>query len=115
ARRHRRRRTAPQTPEPAISQPPPTRLPAARTHEPFRPTKPLQIIHAVSVGAEPRTQLTQRPRVITARQRHRNHRRRTYRQSGPLKWIPPSCLKLRERLLQLHHRSEEVAELFDAL
>ena len=49
---------------PAVRQPPPARITAVRAGEPARPAQPLQVVQAVLISAEPRQELTSRPRVV---------------------------------------------------
>src|SRR5712692_8923853 len=69
ARRHRGPPAAAAALDPAVGQPPAAGLPAARAGKPARPAEPLQVVEAVLVGAEPRQELTGRPRVVRARPR----------------------------------------------
>lgn len=50
-----------------VADAPSTRVPAGRAHEAIGPPQPFQIIQTVGIGAEPRTELTRRPRIVHGR------------------------------------------------
>ena len=55
---------APDTLESAVTQPPSSSTATGGADEPVRPAKPLQVVQAVRIRAEPRLHLTERPRVV---------------------------------------------------
>jgi len=69
ARRHRGPPGAAAALDPAVGQLPPASMTAMRAREPARPAQPLQVVKAVLVSAEPRQELTSRPRIVRTRSR----------------------------------------------
>src|SRR5664280_1031090 len=74
ARGHRRAMRAGDALPPAVRQLPATDVPALIADETVRPAQPRQVVPAVLVRAEPRQELTDRPRIIsTALERDHGH------------------------------------------
>ena len=55
--------------DPAVTQPPASRMTAVRANESARPAQPLKVVQAVVVSAEPGKELAGRSRVVRARDR----------------------------------------------
>jgi hypothetical protein len=70
--------------DPAVAQPPAPADAALRAHEPLRPPHPLQVVQAVSIGAEPRLELSPGPGVVPAPTEPGLPAKST-----PVKWRPP--------------------------